>query len=134
MKYIAGNEEFIYNMRQLLPDLNIFNKIILENPTNSLKGVLWDIEEGKYQHIERGNMFRSCTYIQMDDRVMRDPKIEVTNTFNGDNITGEFDNWGILQISDSEYLFFIWLDTNQNYKLTWDGIGLYEDLYIKVVI
>lgn len=40
MKYIAGNEEFIYNMRQLLPDLNIFNKIILENPTNSLKGVL----------------------------------------------------------------------------------------------
>jgi len=33
MKFIAGNIEFTDNMKQLLPDMSIFNRIISDEPS-----------------------------------------------------------------------------------------------------
>lgn len=40
MKFIAGNQEFANNAKQLIPDTTIFDKMILKLPDVTYKGIL----------------------------------------------------------------------------------------------
>lgn len=40
MKFIAGNQEFANNAKQLIPDTTIFDRMILDLPAATYKGIL----------------------------------------------------------------------------------------------
>jgi len=149
MKFIAGNQEFANNAKQLIPDTTIFDRMILDLPTTH-KGILWDHNTTLGGEISSGTgdniIYRSAYYLYLDNH-------ETIETITEDNVTNNvftldvwnkieepnvslndiFDTWAIVQVSENTYLFFIWFDLEQEFTLRWTEKDDY-DWYLQVVI
>lgn len=146
MKFIAGNIEFTNNMKQLLPDLSIYDKIIDDEPI-ILENMIWKkqdgldssgINSGSLDNINDNILYRSCYLIYKDDNTMRSDNINitVTNIHSNEVIpSDEFENWGLVEVGDRLFLLFIWIDIEQKYNINLSGDSFRsEDWYIQVVI
>lgn len=115
MKYIAGHKDFINNAKQLIPNLSIFDKLILADPENTYKGILWDQKtnlNGKIKSQDEKIIYRSCYYIYLENHENSSNNNNpfsfiAKNTNNNLSLDNEFKTWGVVQIFENTYLFFI---------------------------
>lgn len=149
MKFIAGNIGFTDNMKQLLPDLSIFDRIIKTEPTVHLNNI-WrkqigvnnntGINSGSIKNINDTIFYRSCYLIYKSTPITEsNVKVTVKNIVSvPSTLVSGFENWGFVQIGDNLYMLFIWIDIEQeyNFNLVNGTTGLFnaEDWFIQVVI
>lgn len=141
MQFITGNEAFADNVKQLIPNTTIFDKMILDLPVNN-KGIFWDQDEnldGKLTSGTTNKIFRSCYYLYLEKHpnlTEGDHPFDLTvNNIYANNldISDKFDSWAIVQVSSNTYLFFIWIDLEQSFKLEWTNKDV-NDWFLQVVI
>lgn len=127
MKFINGNVEFTDNMKQLLPDISIFDRIISNDPT-ILENKLWrkqmgissvtGLSSGSVKTTTDNIFYRSCYLIYKSGATIpkADISLVVKNVNSNETIpSSEFNNWGLIQLEDNLYLLFIWIDVEQSY-------------------
>ena len=141
MKFIAGNEAFANNAKQLIPDTTIFDRMILDLPGATYKGILWDHNTTLDGKISSGTgtntIYRSAYYLYLDkhetitDNVFT---LKVRNKIADVSLDTLFDTWAIVQVSENTYLFFIWFDLEQEFTLSWTDKSVENDWYLQVVI
>lgn len=141
MKFIAGNKAFANNAKQLIPDTTIFDKMILNLPDVTYKGILWDHNTTLDGKISSGTgtntIYRSAYYLYLDkhetitDNVFT---LKVRNKIADVSLDTLFDTWAIVQVSENTYLFFIWFDLEQEFTLSWTDKSVENDWYLQVVI
>ena len=140
MKFIAGNQEFANNAKQLIPDTTIFDKMILNLPA-TYKGILWDHNTTLGGKISSGTgtntIYRSAYYLYLDNHETITDNVFKLNVWNkmSNNVSLNtlFDTWAIVQVSENTYLFFIWFDLEQKFTLSWTAPSV-NDWYLQVVI
>ena len=146
MKFIAGNIEFTDNMKQLLPDSSIFDRIISDEPT-ILENKIWrkqmgiastGIYSGSAKDTVPIIFFRSCYLIYKTGNPLLNSyaSIVVKNVNTNETIPNDkFNNWGLVQVDDNLYMLFIWIDIEQSYtfNLSTNQFNS-EDWLIQVVI
>ena len=95
MKFIAGNTEFMDNIKQLLPDFSIFGKIINDEPS-ILENKIWKKQIGlDPTGIKSGSLttddifYRSCYMIYKSGDVIieNDVVLSVENVMSGESIS-----------------------------------------------
>lgn len=141
MKFIAGNEAFANNAKQLIPDTTIFDRMILDLPATH-KGILWDHNTTLGGKISSGAgtdiIYRSAYYLYLDNHetiTENDFIFNVKNKMANDvSLNDLFDTWAIVQVSENTYLFFIWFDLEQKFTLSWANPSADNDWYLQVVI
>ncbi len=141
MKFIAGNEAFVNNAKQLIPDTTIFDRMILDLPAQTYKGILWDhnVElDGKISSGTGTNtIYRSAYYLYLDNHETSTDNVftlNVRNKIDDVSLNNLFDTWAIVQVSENTYLFFIWFDLEQKFTLSWTDPSDDNDWYLQVVI
>ena len=146
MKFIAGNIEFTDNMKQLLPDMSIFNRIISDEPT-ILQNNIWrkqmtipstGISSGSVLNTSEDIFYRSCYLIYKSgaDLVKTGLTMTVKNVNTNETLpTTEFSNWGVVQVEDNLYMLFVWIDLEQSFVFnsTTNAFNS-NDWFIQVVI
>ena len=146
MKFIAGNIEFTDNMKQLLPDMSIFNRIISDEPT-ILENKLWKkhmsissagLSSGSISNTSDNIFYRSCYLIYKSGNPILKTHLSlvVRNIYSNEIVPSvEFNNWGLVDLGDSLYLLFIWIDMEQSYIFNLNtNIFNSNDWSIQVVI
>lgn len=146
MRFIAGNVEFTDNMKQLLPDLSIFDKIIRNEPS-ILQNRLWKkqtllttsgISSGSLTNPSDNIFYRSCYLLYKSGVTIQNANVSltVTNVNSSEVIpSSEFKNWGLVQIDEGLYLLFVWIDIEQRYTFNLStNVFNAEDWFIQVVI
>ena len=146
MRFIAGNIEFTDNVKQLLPDLSIFDRIISGEPT-ILENRLWrkqigltlaGISSGSLANSGDNIFYRSCYLLYKSGDTIQSGNVSltVTNINSGETIpSSEFKNWGLVQIDDRLYLLFIWIDIEQRYTFNLStNLFNSEDWFIQAVV
>ena len=144
MKFIAGNQEFANNAKQLIPDTTIFDRMILDLPGATYKGILWDHNDALGGKISSGTgdniIYRSAYYLYLDNHETITDNVftlKVRNKIANVSLNDLFDTWAIVQVSENTYLFFIWFDLEQEFTLSWTGFSDDiddNDWYLQVVI
>ncbi len=115
MKFIAGNQEFANNAKQLIPDTTIFDRMILDLPAATYKGILWDHNTTLDGKISSGTgtniIYRSAYYLYLDNHetITSDNvfTFKVRNKIADVSLNDLFKTWAIVQVSENTYLFFI---------------------------
>lgn len=119
MKFISGNIAFTDNMKQLLPDLSIFDRIISADPV-ILENKMWrkqmvitaeaGISSGSVLNTTDDIFYRSCYLLYKSGNPISAANVSlvVTNIYSNEVISSsEFTSWGLVQIDDNLYLLFI---------------------------
>lgn len=146
MKFIAGNIEFTDNMKQLLPDISIFNRIISNEPT-ILSNRMWrkqmtltsgGISSGSVNNTTNDIFYRSCylIYKSGSEILKNNVTLTVTNVNSNETIpSSEFSNWGLVLLEDNLYMLFIWIDLEQSFVFNLSSNTFNSsDWFIQVVI
>lgn len=148
MKFIAGNVEFTDNMKQLLPDISIFDRIISNDPT-ILEDKLWrkemsvspieGLSSGSIKNTTDDIFYRSCYLLYKSDPEILEKNISmvVKNVNSNETIPStSFNNWGLVQLENNLYMLFVWIDLEQSYVFNLANTNKFnsEDWFIQVVI
>ncbi len=146
MKFIGGNSAFVDNIKQLLPDSSIFNRIISDEPS-VLENSIWrkkigltsmGITSGSLINQSDNVFFRSCYMIYKSGNHIVEGNLSMTvkNIHSNENLSSDdFKNWGMIQIDNNMYILFVWIDIEQSFTFNLTG-NLFNsnDWFIQVVI
>lgn len=141
MTFIAGNEEFVNNMNELMTEGNLevfdiikdnngvdYNSELMRmgNLSSNIKSV------NEYDLATEITLYRSCYFIHKPNYSDGDIKIEFKDIYN--KILVENDDWGMCSLDNNEdYLLYIWISEDEEYEINIKNIDS-NDYYIQVVI